>query len=549
MKRGDMPFDFTLKAVAAATGMLLFVANSHGFELETGNEDVGVRFDTTLKYSGAVRVASPNPLFVDPAAGGNMINSDDGDQSFKRGSMISNRVDFLSELDVDYKKKYGFRISGAGWYDAVYNRNNSNNSPGTVNAMSVPYDEFTDATRKLHGRDAEILDAFVWGNFEFDDVRAQAKLGRHALLWGESLFYANNAIAGGMAPLDVVKLASVPSTPAKEFVLPVGQLSGQVQLSPDLSLAGYYQYEWRRTRLPGAGSYFSQGDMLDDGGERIFVGPGAYVARGKDVTAKDSGQYGLALKTRAGEADLGFYAIRYHAKVPQIGFNFIPSATPDQGGYALVFPENVRAFGASVNQTIGSVNLAGEVSIRHNAPLTSLPSVSFGGAPAISNSGSPLYAVGKTAHVNVNAIASLGPSFIASSAILMGEVAWNRMLSCKLNCGPAALDPGVTRDALSFRATYSPSYYNVLNGLDLNPLISVSYNPKGKGAAGAMGPHKGGDVTIGVDATYMSVWKAGLSFTHYYGPADNIFNTANTYSFKQTLRDRDFVSFTLSRTF
>src|SRR5438874_1685893 len=125
-----------------------------------------------------------------------------------------------------------------------------------------------DNTRKLHGRKAEVLDAFVFGATDVGTARVSGRLGRHTVLWGESLFFGANAIAGTQSPVDAIKASSVPGSTTKEIIRPVGQASGQVQLSPALTLMGYYQYEWERTRLPAAGSYFSVGDFLFDGGER-----------------------------------------------------------------------------------------------------------------------------------------------------------------------------------------------------------------------------------------------------------------------------------------
>ena len=76
------------------------------------------------------------------------------------------------------------------------------------NQTSVPFDEFTSATRKAHGRKAELLDAFVFGKFDVEGMRTTVRLGNHALTWGESLFFGGNAIAGGMVPVDAVKLSS-----------------------------------------------------------------------------------------------------------------------------------------------------------------------------------------------------------------------------------------------------------------------------------------------------------------------------------------------------
>ena len=47
----------------------------------------------------------------------------------------------------------------------------------------------------------------------------------------------------------------------------------------------------------------------------------------------------------------------------------------------------------------------------------------------------------------------------------------------------------------------------------------------------------------------VSSWKAGVSYTHYYGNAAGFLNAAFTNTFQQNMKDRDFVSFTITRTF
>ena len=104
-------------ALVALSGALGGVT-AQAFELDTGNQDLKVRWDNTLKYSNAVRTKSPSAqLTADP-------NLDDGNRNFGKG-IISNRVDLLTELDVGYKD-FGARLSGAAWYDTVYNRTNDN---------------------------------------------------------------------------------------------------------------------------------------------------------------------------------------------------------------------------------------------------------------------------------------------------------------------------------------------------------------------------------------------------------------------------------------
>ena len=562
-----------LRSVAVATSLMAAAGGSLAAPIDVGNPDVELRWDNTVKYSAGIRAESRSdtltkfvPAPADGSAGPAALNGDDGDRNFKRGSLISNRVDLLSELDLVYRKDYGFRVSAAGWYDAVYNRANTNDSPATNNSLSVPYNEFTEPTRKLHGRKAEVLDAFVFGAADVGTARVSGRLGRHTVLWGESLFYGNNAIAGTQAPVDAIKAASVPGSTTKEILMPVGQLSGQVQLAPALTMMGYYQYEWKRTRLPAAGSYFSAGDFLFDGGERIRVAPGVPngIARGPDIEAKDSGQFGLGLRTQLGAFDVGVYATRYHAKAPVIyaqpGVGGIPGALI--GRYKEVFPEGIRAFGASATTTVGTVNVAAEVSVRRGTPLTSDPQTVIGPVVA-DNNDHPLYAIGNSAHANFSLIWTMPRFFLSDEPSLTTEVAYNKLTSCTRNCTPTvaggfrargALDPGVDDSSAAVRAAFSAPQRNVLDGLDLTPSISVGYN-HGKSPVQILGPDMGGDATLTLAGNYLTVWDFSLAYTYYYGKentatyASSVPTVNGNFTFAQTLRDRNFVSLSLRRTF
>ncbi|MFJ1255408.1 DUF1302 domain-containing protein, partial [Cupriavidus sp. CuC1] len=218
------------------------------FEMDLA-PDAKLRWDNTFKYSAAVRVKEASPALTGNA------NYDDGDRNFSRG-LISNRLDWLSEFDLTYRN-FGARVSGAAWYDSIYNRHNDNDSPSTVNSTSVPFNHFTDATQTLHGQKAELLDAFVFGKFDVGETRSSLRLGRHAFLYGESLFFGNNGIAAAQAPIDAIKALSVPNTQFKELLRPVNQVSGQIQLPRGFSVGGYYQLvscvRNSQTKSPDAG--------------------------------------------------------------------------------------------------------------------------------------------------------------------------------------------------------------------------------------------------------------------------------------------------------
>ncbi|MCL4181912.1 MAG: DUF1302 family protein [Burkholderiaceae bacterium] len=539
---------YTSVAVAIAAACAV-ASPAAAFEIDTGGE-TKIRWDNTFKYSNAWRVKGrSDALVADPTL-------DDGDRNFDKG-LISNRVDWLTELDASYRN-LGLRISAAAWYDTAYNRRNDNDSPFTANSFSVPFNRFTRDTRDLHGRDAEVLDAFVSGNFDIGGRRGNVKFGRHSLLYGESLFFGMNGIAAAQQPIDVIKALTVPNTQFKEIGRPVNQLSAQWQLTESVSVGGYYQLEWERTRIPAAGSYFSPADLVDVGAERIVaaavpgVGPVASFYRTRDIEAQDSGQGGIQLRYRSTtlDTDFGFYAVRYHEKgfreYVRPGAGVGPGSPADKiGEYTLVFPEDIRAYGASASTSIGDANVAAEVSIRDNAPLVSLTMPDFTGTG--DNDRNPLYAVGRTAHAQVSMIQLLTRSSLWDGAVFLGELAWNRTLSIKKNA--AALDPNTSRDALGMRLVFEPQYFQVLDGVDISVPIGLGYTLSGKSSAVAgFGARHGGDFNIGIKGDYLKAWQFSLAYTHFLGSEAPIV-IGGIKTFKQFNKDRNFVAFSLSRTF
>lgn len=525
------------------------------FQIDTDNPDLRLRWDNTLKYSTASRLKGASDQLTAQS------NHDDGDRNFSRG-LISNRFDLLSEFDAMYKN-VGVRVSGAAWYDSVYNESNDNNSPATANAFSVDHDEFTRATEKLHGRKGELLDAFVFARFNLGDAKGTVRVGRHALVWGESLFLGANGIAGTMAPVDAVKAASVPNTQFKELIRPTEQFSGQLQLTPDVSIGAFYQWRWEETRLPASGSYFSALDTMGDGAERIIAGPNPVFPDGEplaffrepDMKAKNSGQGGVQVRFRAGETDFGLYAVRYHDKTPQLYIR--PDAgAPDFasgriGTYQWVYAENIRAFGASVSHTFGDYNVAAEVSTRRNMPLNSDIGCCLDPGSALNgrgdNDGDARYAVGNTLHAQVSWLATLGPSFIANEADFLGEVAWNRVLGVTKN--RQMLNPVADRDAANVRFIYEPRYRQVFPGVDLSVPVGLGFGIGNSAVVSAFNGDKVGDLSIGLTALYLNEWRAGLTYTHYFGPSGTSVDENNHVSFKQSLKDRDFIALSIQRTF
>jgi hypothetical protein len=426
----------------------------------------------------------------------------------------------------------------------------------TLNSGSAG--QFDSDTKKLHGRKAELLDAFVFGRFDLGETPLNVRLGKHALLWGESLFFGANAIAGGMAPIDIIKALSSPNATIKEIVRPVNQLSGQVQLAENVSAGAFYQLKWEASRLPAVGSYYSTNDSIGDGARVVYfaqptAGGPVYLpfARKADDPAPNSGQFGVQTHFRLpiSDADFGLYAIQFSAKLPVGYLSVYPP--PQLADFRFVYPEKIKAFGASFNTTMGVVNLGGEASIRTNSPLSrGLMATTNGPGASFNASDNPDYGVGRTAHVNLSTLTSVPSSVIARESSLAAEVAWNRVLSCKLNCvnttGPGGYTPrdaNSDRDAWGFRLVYTPVYRQVINGVDLSVPLGLSYSPKGK--SGVLGPifvDHGGDMSVGLSANVRESFTVSMNYTHYYGASAPAINTNGFFSFKQAQGDRDNVT-------
>jgi hypothetical protein len=529
--RGRQAGAICAAAVLLALGGLC--AGAGAAEL-VATEQLQLRWDNTLKYSAGWRVQPRSPDLL-----GN-VNGDDGNRNFAPG-LIGSRVDLLSELDLAYRG-FGGRASAAGWYDLVYHLASDHDAPATVNPRSVPPGQFAEPTRDLHGRRAEILDAFAFASGHLGSVPANLRVGRHTLLWGESLLVADNGISNAQAPVDVIKALSVPASQAKELFLPVAQLSGQLGPVVGLTVAAFYQLEWRRTRLPAAGSYFGTSDVLDAGGERLLL-PGAMAMfRAADLTPRRLGQWGASLRHQATavDLDLGLHYIQYHDKAPQVYLRpgqGADAAVGKVGEYLLAFHQDIRLLGASFATNLGAMAIAGEGHVRFGTPLASSPqTVPLGEEP--DNAAGARYAIGDTLHGQLSAFHVLPPGALWASAALAAEVAFQTRLRFVRNA--AAFDPNRRGQAWGVRVLFTPSYLQLLPNLDLSVPMAVTFNPSGKSPIAGFngGAHRGGAASLAVGAEYRKVWLASLQLSFFFG--ERAF---------QPRQDRGFLSLSVQRAF
>ena len=443
-----------LLTAAAAAGVAAPPKNAAAETLYNGTyagNNLEINLDTTVEYSAFYRVNNPSAILTSGSYVQPGPNFGDGDSNFRHG-LVSNEFEAVPVFDLKYGS-YGVHVSGQFYLNTVYLQQNQNNAPAALNPWTqAKSTDFTSATRNVNGQNALLLDAFAYGsrNFGADDNQTlTVKVGRQTLLWGQSLFFTNNGIAAGQAPINILTADTTPNAQAQQVFMPVGQAVVTYQPNQILTLQAYYQFQWERDLFEGSGAYFSNADFFDKGGERVILAPEVYLYRAKDNTPPaQNGQFGVSLQATLGNYDLGIYALRYDSKAPEVDYNFVPNPTGgpgiNAGSYWLVFPRDIQIYGASVSTTVGDVNVGAELSGRRNMPLVGLGLNYSPTYPGGANNGTA-YATGSTMAAQASAIyVSPGIPLDPGGITFAGEFAMNHVLAYD-NENKAALTPGQLR--------------------------------------------------------------------------------------------------------
>lgn len=318
---------------------------SQAFEFDTGNPDLKLRWDNTVKYNLTMRAQEQDKSVLRDGVPLAQL-ADDADLGWKQGDIVSNRFDVLSEMDLVWKNSFGVRVSGAAWYDQAYSGDSKHpgynkylldngNYADTWGSVTVAPGEFTDDAKELSYRGAELLDAFVFASFNVgDEMGATIRAGRHTIYWGNSLLLtgAVHGIAGSMTTLDAQKGFSVPGSEAKELFLPTNKISGTLQISQNLSLVGYYSLEFQKYRLPPLATYQNRAEGLSaDNDQFVTLIPGEIDPATLELISPrsgfskfsddepGSGEWGTGINYYLEDSgwDLGLYYLNYNDKLPQ----------------------------------------------------------------------------------------------------------------------------------------------------------------------------------------------------------------------------------------
>ena len=544
-------------AAALSCAGLLSCGAAAAFEFETSNPDLSVRWDNTPRVNLGWRVEQRDDMI------GNNQLYDEGTYSFDRGDMVAGRLDWFTELDVVYQKRFGGRVSAQLWYDAAYGTYGRSN-PRFAPIASYVDNLFSDYTRNLYrGPDAEFLDAFVFGRFDLGDVPLTVKLGRHTLYWGESLFVNGNlnGIAYAQNPLDLQKGFATPGAEAKELFRPLTQISAQAAINDEFSVMAQYYFEWDSFRFPEGGTYLGPVDFAFRGPQRQFLGaPLGFAANGGNINPDERGDWGLGARWSPQWLDgtLGFYYRNYSDKLPQVLLTRVGAGTSQ---YNLVYGDNISLYGVSLAKNIGGVSVGAELSYRSNTPLNAQV-LGNAAAAGVLPGGETAGPRGNTANGLINFLGVVPKTGLFDAATWATELVWAHLVSVKSGerlfmgegyapCnGKTKWDGCTTDNFFGMSVAFTPIWYQVFPGVDLSAPVAVYGGLYGNAPTVFGGNQGNGNYSIGLGADVQQKYRFDLKYIDYFGRTnDNGTQVTSQNGFTSLLKDRGFVALTFKTTF
>lgn len=374
-------------AIAIAAGFSGY-ASAYSFDSEKLG-GVEAQFNTTLSAGATWRTENRDNGLVGNGNGGtaSSTNFDNGNLNFDKGDTVSKLVKGNSELFLSYDvdssvlTRVGALVRGRYWYDFELKDENRQFAPLSSDGQD-------------NASGGEILDAYIFTDWYFGNVPVSARYGNQVVSWGESTF-----IQGGINtinPIDVNAFRA-PGAELKDALLPVEMFYISAGITENVTIEGFVQTDWEKTRIDDCGTFFSTVDFVADGCGPInpvgslsdaqsaqFARAGVVIPRLADREPDTKDQFGVALRwyvPALNDSEIGLYYIKYNSRLPYIsgvvnsspgGSGSSPSSPnfPDFPDYFIEYPENIDLFGISINTTIpGGWSLGAEYSFRKDLPL------------------------------------------------------------------------------------------------------------------------------------------------------------------------------------
>ncbi len=388
-----------LMAGLIVTGVSSSAALAASFDLGPING----RIDSTVSAGAAWRVEEQSRQIIgrsnttaDGAPGQAFsTNGDDGNLAFDKGDMISGGLKLTSTMYLNWGD-FGAQVRGSYLYDLVLNDHDffdEEDYAGPPTRLAGPDDlkRRRDLLHERLGNDADLLEGFIFGTLQLGQRYLSFRVGHQVLNWGESALVLNGI--NSIIAADASQLR-VPGVDLSEVFIPAGMVWASADLTDNISIEGFYQYDWVATEADPSGSFFATNDFAGYSGETAEIGfgrcpelsapgtcaaaaGGSAIPRKADNKPDDGGQGGVALRIftpALGGIDLGLYAANYHSRLPLVSGYAAPlgfEGVAPAGGYFIEYPEDISLYGISFNMSLpfGGLALQGEYSLKQDQPL------------------------------------------------------------------------------------------------------------------------------------------------------------------------------------
>lgn len=295
------------------------------------------------------------------------------------------------------------------------------------------------------------------------------------------------------------------------------------------------------------------------------------VRRGHDLTPSSSGDWGIMAKWSPAWLDgtLGVYYRETSEILPQAWLDArgITSANPngtrpagqvpavvntlnslDTATYQLAYADNIKIFGLSLSKDVGGISVGSDLNIRHNMPLASIPAIvsstsplglgkGLGLLPARTDATGVIYdtphrgdsmsATGDTLHWTLNGLMTLPKTPVFDQATVLAELYYSNLL--KLDSENEALYKGKdsyrgvdapTRDNWGVAVNFTPTWYQVFPGVDLNAPMSVNVGLAGVSPVSGGGAKDTGNYAVGVGAVVYNKYFVDLKYVDSFGKTE-----------------------------
>lgn len=517
-------FTFHIGLVAVAMVMVLIVtpANAYKFKISP-NWDINL--DNTLQYTLGWRAQKINDRI------GNSPTNAESEYKFKdRGDLITNRIQDLIEFQVVHKRSKGLRFSASLWKDFAYDDDVETN-PGNY-APGLPYSDLTtylggkysNWTKRYHVEGGELLDAFLFYNTNIGDIPLYFKVGRLTQYWGNAFFFGFSNIGYSQHPVDYIKGFSQPGSEVKELFLPRTQVLVAADLTPELSVALQYFFEWHNNRYPEGGTFLAPADITYDGPELAGIVPlmigmplGSVPVRSEEPADSHS-NFGVKVywSPEWAKGDIGIYYREFDETHPWVLLDL--TATPN---LHLSYANNVKLFGLSYERSFGLISTGFEASYRKD---TGLNSTLTNGVPGKAEEG----ATGDIINLIANTMIQLKTTPFWQTGVFIGELTYTHLDSVSGNKdryngvgypgGSSRKDGSATDDAIAFGMLFDPQWLQVFPGVDINAPMSLTWGLYGNPAYTAGGFYAKGTLiwSVGIKATYHTRHSLLLQYNGYH---------------------------------